>query len=120
MKRRVYENYRKTKRYEILSDIMKVLLELVVVNEFREIASADEYDSDKKKVFLTYSQLCDRLKGVVTAEDVSNAIDVLFDLQEISTTDIRREGRVVRGYAPATELVESAMTELFIYTPLAN
>ena len=111
------KSYRRTRRYEFLSNAMRVLLELVVVNSKEAPPSLD---LKKRKVYLSYSDICSRLRGRMTKEDVSIAIDQLFDHQEISAKTIKRGGEWIRAYAPATELVQNAVTSLFILRPAEN
>lgn len=109
--------YRKTKRYEMLADPMRVLLEFVHENinwEERNLAPKVE------KNYLTYGEICERLSDVVAPDSVSLSIDILYDRQEISASSYKKGNRFVRGYAPATELVQETMTELFITTPFEN
>jgi hypothetical protein len=108
--------YMESLRYRLLSDAMKVLLEMVYVN--MDISKKKERANHKK--YLTYSTLCQRLEGQVEPDQVSVAIDLLFDRQEISARTIKEDDKWVRAYAPATELVQGAMTALFIKTPLTN
>jgi len=117
MKRNILSNYKNTKRYMLLSDAMRVLLELVVAN----INSSSKRCANKqRKNYVTYSELCKRLDRIVSPEEISNSIDILFDLQEISIQDLQRDDLFVRAYAPATEIVQESMTDLFILTPLAR
>ena len=109
--------YRETKRYEILADPMRVLLELV----FKNIGSGKLRCLPKsEKCCLTFSEICEKLKGIMTPDSVSRSIDILYDRQEISASSYIKNNRLVRGYAPATELIQETMTELFITTPFGN
>lgn len=106
MKKRKEYSYRNTCRYKILSDPMKVLLELVALNKKK-----------RDKIYLTYTEICKRLEKLIPADNINIAIDILFDLQEITVKDYESNGYYVRGYAPSTELVQESMTQLFLETP---
>jgi hypothetical protein len=110
-------NYKLTARYSILSDEMRVLLELVAANL---IIKENAVKNRKDKVYTSFSEICDRLRDNVSKEGVSKAIDFLFDRQEISADDIVRGVILTRAYAPSTEMVQETMTKLFISTPFSK
>lgn len=79
-----YQDFKKTKFYQALSPYGKLLAGLFFL--------------DTRNRGLTYSQLEKKLQGGLTKEQISMALDMGSDLQEITERDSQRNGLYVRTY----------------------
>jgi len=84
MKQISYEEFKETKIYQAFSPYMRLLTGLFFL--------------DSKNNGFTFSELEEKLKGELSTEQLSKALDIGSDTTEITERDSERKGFYVRTY----------------------
>jgi hypothetical protein len=88
-----YETFKKSARYEIFADPMRVMLALYIL------------DPDNRG--LTYSQLTEAMKNDMTTDKISHGLDVFLESSEIEHETQLRGGHIVQAYKLAWHIRET-------------